>query len=99
MCEEHGERCSQLVGCLSKESALSSQRIIESLEQAVGGLSVSKSGIAVAGHLDAQLMTNGVAAYRSAEWLRTQYHELGLEQETIARAAGVKNGYCPNESS
>ena len=61
-----------------------------SLDEAVRGLTISRSGIAVTGGLDdAYLMVNGVEAYRDAAWLRTQYHELGLDQATIGRLAGV----------
>jgi thymidylate synthase (FAD) len=59
------------------------------LEEIVGGLSVSPGGHAVAGSLDAELLVNGEQAYRDAGWLRTQYHELGLEQSAIAERAGV----------
>jgi thymidylate synthase (FAD) len=59
------------------------------LEAIVGGLGVSPGGLAVAGTLEAELMVNGIPAYRDREWLRAQYHERGLDQESIAQLAGV----------
>ena len=65
-----------------------------SLDEAVRGLAVSRNGITVTGGLDdAYLMVNGVEAYRDAAWLRMQYHDLGLDQATIGRLAGV-SAHC-----
>lgn len=59
------------------------------LEDAVGGLEVSAGGLAVTGHLDGELMTNGVAAYRDRAWLEARYADEGLTQREIADLAGV----------
>ncbi|HEX8453824.1 MAG TPA: FAD-dependent thymidylate synthase [Longimicrobium sp.] len=59
------------------------------LEEIVGGLEVSASGLAVYGRNDASLLANGVPAYRDPAWLRHHYHERALPQETIAQLAGV----------
>jgi thymidylate synthase ThyX len=59
------------------------------LAQVVGGLAVSPGGLAVYVNDGAELLVNGVAAYKDREWLRTKYHDEGLEQVEIARQAGV----------
>jgi thymidylate synthase ThyX/5-methylcytosine-specific restriction endonuclease McrA len=59
------------------------------LHQIVGGLDVSAGGLAVHGPLSTPIATNGVAAYKSADWLRRHYVELGLAQQQIATLAGV----------
>ena len=59
------------------------------LEDALGGLGVSPGGLATWGNADASLMVNGIAAYKDAAWLRTQYHGANLDQTTIAEMAGV----------
>jgi thymidylate synthase ThyX len=61
------------------------------LAEIVGGLEVSAGGLAVYGRADASLLVNGVAAYRDPAWLREQYHERSLPQETIAQLAGVSH--------
>lgn len=59
------------------------------LREIVNGLEVTASGLAVHGTLDRPLATNGIAAYKDRDWLRTQYVELRLEQADIAKLAGV----------
>ena len=59
------------------------------LEAVVGGLSVSPGGHALVGRAGGTLLTNGVAAYRDREWLRSRYHEDGLQQSEIAELVGV----------
>jgi len=59
------------------------------LEDVVGGLSVSSSGIAVYGKSDAEIMVNGHFMYKDADWLRKHYGEQALSQEEIAAIAGV----------
>jgi thymidylate synthase ThyX/5-methylcytosine-specific restriction endonuclease McrA len=59
------------------------------LHEVVNGLEVSVSGIAVHGPLTHPIATNGLAAYKDANWLRTQYVERNLEQREIADLAGV----------
>jgi thymidylate synthase (FAD) len=59
------------------------------LAEIVGGLEVSPGGKAVYGRADAELLVNGVAAYKDPAWLKLHYHERGLPQETIAELAGV----------
>jgi thymidylate synthase (FAD) len=61
----------------------------QSLNDAVGGLTVSPGGVTCVGRPDAELMVNGVEAYRDREWLRTQYQENNLDHETIGQLAGV----------
>ncbi|MGH2515415.1 MAG: FAD-dependent thymidylate synthase [Ktedonobacterales bacterium] len=59
------------------------------LEGAVGGLTVTPSSLAVYGRDDAEIMVNGVLAYKDKEWLREQYMSKNLDQKTIANLAGV----------
>lgn len=59
------------------------------LEMIVDNLSVSKSGMAVYGNLDTEIMTNGQPVYKNADWLREHYVTKGLSQEEIASIAGV----------
>jgi thymidylate synthase ThyX len=61
----------------------------QSLSDAVGGLTVSPGGVTCVGRENAELMVNGIAAYRDQEWLRTQYLERNLDHETMGRLAGV----------
>jgi thymidylate synthase (FAD) len=61
------------------------------LEEVVGGLSVTKNGLAVYGNSDAEIMVNGVPAYKDAAWLREQYVVKNLDQATIADMAGVSS--------
>lgn len=58
------------------------------LAEIVGGLEVSAGGLAVCGRDEASLLVNGVAAYRDAAWLREQYHERALPQETYVEHFG-----------
>jgi thymidylate synthase ThyX len=59
------------------------------LHEIVGGLEVSPGGFAVYSALDTPIATNGTPAYKDREWLQQRYVEEGLEQEAIARLAGV----------
>lgn len=59
------------------------------LEEVVGGLSVSPGGLAVYGRKGAELLVNGSTAYKDQNWLRLHYHDRNLDQETIAKMAGV----------
>jgi thymidylate synthase ThyX len=59
------------------------------LRDIVGGLEVSAGGLAVYGRDDAELLVNGIDAYKDAAWLRHHYHDRALPQETIAQLAGV----------
>ncbi|HLZ23384.1 MAG TPA: FAD-dependent thymidylate synthase [Ktedonobacterales bacterium] len=61
----------------------------QSLEDIVGGIAVTDKGMAVYGSNDAEIMVNGVPAYRDPDWLREQYIVNNLDQETMARLAGV----------
>jgi thymidylate synthase ThyX/5-methylcytosine-specific restriction endonuclease McrA len=61
----------------------------KSLHDAVGGLTVSPGGVACVGRENAELMVNGVAAYRDREWLRIQYQERNLDHAAISDLAGV----------
>ncbi|HEU4566288.1 MAG TPA: FAD-dependent thymidylate synthase [Gemmatimonadaceae bacterium] len=61
------------------------------LEKIVGGLTVSPGGMATYGQLGAEVMTNGLPAYRDRRWLSEQYHDRGLPQEEIATMAGVSS--------
>jgi thymidylate synthase ThyX/5-methylcytosine-specific restriction endonuclease McrA len=60
----------------------------KSLNDIVGGLGISARGIATYTHLQEPLLTNGTPCYRSKVWLRTQYHDKGLEQAQIAALVG-----------
>lgn len=59
------------------------------LHEIVGGLELRPSGVVTCGRADAEILVNGVEAYRDREWLRTQYHDLGREQAEIAAEVGV----------
>jgi flavin-dependent thymidylate synthase len=59
------------------------------LREIVNGLEVTTNGLAVHGPLNCAVATNGQAAYKNREWLRTYYVERGLEQADIAELAGV----------
>lgn len=59
------------------------------LHEIVGGLDVTANGIAVHGLLDVAIATNGLPAYKDADWLRKHYVDLNWDQEQIARVAGV----------
>ncbi len=59
------------------------------LHEVVGGLELSANKVAHCGSLDTPIATNGMLAYRERAWLQRHYHEQGLEQEEIARLAGV----------
>jgi thymidylate synthase ThyX len=61
------------------------------LHQLVGGLIVSPGGLAVCGNLDVPIATNGVPAYKDRTWLARHYLDGGMEQEEIARLAGVSH--------
>jgi thymidylate synthase ThyX len=60
-----------------------------SLNDAVGGLTVSPGGVTCVGRSDAELMINGVQAHRDRDWLRVHYQERNLDHETIGQLAGV----------
>lgn len=59
------------------------------LEEIVGGLAVTSQGTAVYGRGDAEIMTNGVPAYKDREWLRHHYVDNNLDLRTMAELAGV----------
>ena len=59
------------------------------LHEIVGGLEVSAGGHAIYGRDDAEILVNGMPAYRDAGWLKEQYHEKNLDQATIGQLAGV----------
>jgi thymidylate synthase (FAD) len=59
------------------------------LHEVLGGLDRSTGGFAVYGKCDLPIATNGVLAYRDRGWLEQYYIKEGLEQEEIARLAGV----------
>lgn len=59
------------------------------LEEIVGGLTVSPGGIAVAGRVGGELLTNGEPAYRDRAWLEARYVSENLMQDEIAALAGV----------
>jgi len=59
------------------------------LHEIVNGLSVSPGGLAIHGALSNPIATNGMPPYKSAEWLRRHYVEMGMEQADIAALAGV----------
>src|SRR5262249_8001247 len=61
----------------------------QSLEDLVGGLAVTDTGMAVYGSNSAEIMVNGVPAYRDPLWLREQYIVNNGDQETMAQLAGV----------
>ena len=61
------------------------------LEEVVDGLSVTQNGLAVYGRDDAEIMVNGVPAYKDRDWLHEQYVVKNLEQEAIAKLAGVSH--------
>ncbi len=61
------------------------------LEEVVGGLTVSKTGRALYGKEDAEIMVNGQPAYKDAEWLREQYIVQNKSQKEIADIAGVSH--------
>ncbi len=54
------------------------------LEEIVGSLSVSRSGLAVYEKLDAEIMVNGQPMYKDADWLHEHYVIKELSQEDIA---------------
>ncbi len=59
------------------------------LEEIVGSLSVSRSGLAVYKKLDAEIMVNGQPMYKDAAWLHEHYIVKKLSQEDMASIAGV----------
>jgi len=59
------------------------------LEEIVGSLSISRSGLAVYKKLDAEIMVNGQPMYKDADWLHEHYIVKKLSQEDIASIAGV----------
>src|SRR5262249_49754783 len=59
------------------------------LYEIVVGLEVSSGGLAVYGRLDTPIATNGLPVHKDREWLRRHYQQEGLDQEAIARLAGV----------
>src|SRR5262249_37855363 len=61
----------------------------QSLEDIVGGVVVTDKGMAVYGSNSAEIMVNGVPAYKDPAWLREQYVIHNLDQETLAQLAGV----------
>lgn len=61
------------------------------LEDVVGGLSITQNGLAFYGRGDAEIMVNGVPAYKDRNWLREQYIVKNLEQEAIAQLADVSH--------
>lgn len=61
------------------------------LEDVVGGISIHGNSLAVYGRNDAEIMVNGVPAYKDAAWLREQYLVKNYDQATIAEMAGVSS--------
>jgi thymidylate synthase ThyX/DNA-binding XRE family transcriptional regulator len=61
----------------------------KSLDEMVGGIEISPSGIAVCGHLGTEILTNGIAAYKDKQWLESRYISDGMSQDDIASEAGV----------
>jgi thymidylate synthase (FAD) len=61
------------------------------LEEVVGGLSVTQNGLAVYGRDDAEIMVNGVPAYKDRDWLHEQYVVKNLDQKAMAQLAGVSH--------
>jgi thymidylate synthase ThyX len=61
------------------------------LEELVDGIEISSGGVAAAGALGREIVVNGLPAYKDIQWLAKQYHELGRDQRSIARAAGVSH--------
>jgi thymidylate synthase (FAD) len=59
------------------------------LHEVVGGLDVSRAGLAVYGSLERPIATNGTLAYRDRTWLERHYRDGDLSQEEIAELAGV----------
>jgi len=59
------------------------------LDEIVGGLSVSSSGLAIYRKVDAQIMVNGQPMYKDADWLYEYYVVKCLSQEEIGAIAGV----------
>jgi thymidylate synthase (FAD) len=59
------------------------------LTDIVGELTVTDNGLAVYARDDAEIMVNGVSAYKDAAWLREQYVVRNLDQATIAEMAGA----------
>ena len=59
------------------------------LADIVDGLDVSPGGFAVHGPLDAEILINGVLAYRDRGWLTQQYIERNLSIAEVANSAGV----------
>jgi thymidylate synthase (FAD) len=61
----------------------------QSLEDLVGGVAVTDSGMAVYGSDSAEVMVNGVPAYSDPVWLRERYSVNDLDHATMAQLAGV----------
>lgn len=61
------------------------------LEDIVGGVEVSLRGSAVTGALGQQIFVNGIPAYRDAAWLKRHYHDMNLDQRSMAELAGVSS--------
>jgi flavin-dependent thymidylate synthase len=59
------------------------------LEEIVGGVDVTQSGIAVHGPLNATISVNGVYAYRDSDWLKTKYLDENRSISEICQIANV----------
>jgi thymidylate synthase ThyX len=59
------------------------------LDDLVGGIRVSREGVASVGVTGTEIVVNGMPAYRDRQWLEAQYCELGRSQLSIAHDAGV----------
>lgn len=63
----------------------------QSLDTIAGGIRLSADGLASIGKEGAEIVVNGSLAYRDREWLARQYLQLGRDQRSIARDAGVSH--------
>ena len=73
----------------TKEHRFLSNSGWQSLQDIVGNLSVSPSGLAVYDKFDAKIMVNGQFMYKDRDWLHEHYITKGLSHEDMASIAGV----------
>ena len=59
------------------------------LFEITSGLEISPGGFAVHGHLNTEILVNGIVAYRDRDWLEEQYIRNNLSLSEVASVAGT----------